>query len=103
VQLLEEDFAISVAHDGQAGIDAVLREQPDLVLLDLSLPVVDGWEVARRLKADDRTKKIPIVACSAHAMHGDEARAKAAGCDGYVTKPIDEELLRARISELIGG
>lgn len=90
VQLLEDDFEVVTADDGAAGIAAAQRERPDLILMDLSLPVVDGWEATRRLKADPKVTGIPIIALTAHAMRGDEEKAKACGCDDYITKPIDE-------------
>ena len=103
VQLLEEDYGIATAEDGAAGLEAARRERPDLILLDLSLPVVDGWEVARRLKADPALRHIPLIALTAHAMHGDEARARASGCDDYLSKPIDEDLLFAKLRRHLGA
>lgn len=100
-QVLEDDFDLSFAVDGQAGLAAVARERPDLVLLDLSLPIVDGWEVARRLKADPDLRDIPVIALTAHAMAGDEARARACGCDDFLTKPLDEALLRKCIARFV--
>ena len=81
-----------------------LAEQvrPDLILMDLSLPVIDGWEATRRLKANARLRHIPIIALTAHAMSGDEERAKAAGCDDYLSKPIDEDLLFAKLQAFLG-
>ena len=92
-QLLEEEFDLIVANDGQAGIAAAEQERPDLILMDLSLPVIDGWEATRRLKAHAELKSIPIIALTARAMRGDEAKARASGCDDFLTKPIDEALL----------
>ena len=92
-QLLEEEFEVLSATDGKVGIALAQRERPDLILMDLSLPIMDGWEATRRLKADEDLKTIPIIALTAHAMSGDEAKAKASGCDDFLTKPIDEELL----------
>lgn len=97
IQLLEEDYTLVVALDGAAGVAKAAGEQPDLVLMDLSLPVVDGWQATRRLKADPVTARIPVIALTAHAMSGDEERAKEAGCDDFMTKPIDEDLLFAKL------
>ncbi|MGH8694889.1 MAG: response regulator [Burkholderiales bacterium] len=94
---LEEGFEVLVAADGAAGVAMAAAERPDLVLMDLNLPVVDGWEATRRLKADPGTRGIPIIALTAHAMAGDHERALAAGCDGFDTKPIDFERLLAKI------
>jgi len=90
-------FTILVAVDGEQGLAMAVAERPDLILMDLSLPVLDGWETARRLKAAEATRDIPIIALSAHAMAGDRERALAAGCDDYDTKPIDFARLRAKI------
>ena len=95
------DFEVLVARDGQTGIKAALEHRPDLILLDLGLPVLDGWEAARLLKEDERTRSIPIIALSAHAMDGDRARALAAGCDEYGTKPIDFKHLLNKIAALL--
>jgi CheY-like chemotaxis protein len=92
-QLLEEEFEVVAATDGETGIALAERERPDLILMDLSLPVIDGWEATRRLKARESLKAIPIIALTAHAMSGDEAKARASGCDDFLTKPIDEALL----------
>ena len=102
-QILDETFTLLMASDGQAGLDLAERERPDLVLLDLSLPIVDGWEVARRLKANARTRGIPLIALTAHAMRDDERRAVEAGCDAYVAKPLEEDVLLATIHRLLGG
>jgi CheY-like chemotaxis protein len=82
---------VLTASDGRAGIEAAREARPDLVLMDLSLPIVSGWEAARAIKDDPATSSIPVVAVTAHAMHGDRERALAAGCDGFIAKPIDEE------------
>jgi CheY-like chemotaxis protein len=102
VQLLEEEYEIVTAADGAAGIEAAARERPDLILMDLSLPGVDGWEATRRLKARSETENIPVIALTAHAMQGDEERARACGCDDYLTKPIDEDQLFAKLARLLG-
>ena len=101
-QLLEEEFELIVATDGQAGIAAAEQERPDLILMDLSLPVIDGWEATRRLKAHAELKSIPIIALTARAMRGDEAKARASGCDDFLTKPIDEALLFQMLNRYLG-
>ena len=102
VQLLEEDYEVLTAADGAAGIEAAARERPDAILMDLSLPEIDGWEATRRLKAEPDTAAIPVIALTAHAMQGDEERARACGCDDYLTKPIDEDQLFAKLARLLG-
>ena len=94
-------FEVIVAQDGKEGIAAAARERPDLILMDLSLPVIDGWEAARQLKGSPETATIPIIALSAHAMTGDRERALAAGCDDYDTKPVDLASLMAKIAALL--
>jgi two-component system, cell cycle response regulator DivK len=103
VQLLEEDYEILTAADGASGIEIAARHRPDLILMDLSLPGVDGWEATRRLKSRPETRAIPVVALTAHAMQGDEERARACGCDDYLTKPIDEDQLFTRLARLLGA
>jgi CheY-like chemotaxis protein len=102
VQLLEDEYEILTAADGAAGIEVAARHRPDLILMDLSLPEVDGWEATRRLKASPETAGIPVIALTAHAMQGDEERARACGCDDYLTKPIDEDQLFATLARLLG-
>jgi two-component system, cell cycle response regulator DivK len=102
VQLLEDDYTVLTASDGAAGIELAERARPDLILMDLSLPVIDGWEATRLMKANARLQQIPIIALTAHAMSGDEEKAKAAGCDDYLSKPIDEELLFAKLRTFLG-
>jgi CheY-like chemotaxis protein len=103
VQLLEDDYEVLTATDGQAGIKLAERERPDLILMDLSLPVVDGWEATCRLKANRHLNQIPIIALTAHTMLGDAERARAAGCDDYLTKPLDEDLLFAKLDQFLGA
>ena len=102
VQLLEEDYEVLTASDGAAGLALAEREQPDLILMDLSLPVMDGWEATRRIKADETLRHIPVIALTAHAMVGDATRALACGCDDYLTKPLDEDLLFQRLDLYLG-
>ena len=102
-RLLRRGFSLSVAVDGRDGLERTRTERPDLVLLDMDLPVLDGWEVARRLKADAETAAIPIIALTAHAMLGDRDRALAAGCDDYDTKPVELDRLLAKIESLLAG
>jgi CheY-like chemotaxis protein len=96
-------FTVLVARDGEQGVAMAHAERPDLILMDLRLPVIDGWEATRRIKADAATRHIPILALSAHAMTGDRARALEAGCDDYDTKPIDLPRLRAKIDTLLSA
>ena len=103
VQLLEEKFELVVAMDGAAGVEAAQRDRPDLILMDMSLPVMDGWEATRRITSDPELQHIPIIASTAHAMQGDEERARACGCSDYLSKPIDEDLLFEKIDRLIGS
>jgi two-component system, cell cycle response regulator DivK len=102
VQLLEDDYEIITAADGAEGLRLAERERPDLILMDLSLPIVDGWEATRRIKADVELKSIPIIALSAHAMTGDEEKARQSGCDDYLSKPLDEDLLFEKIEKFLG-
>lgn len=102
VQLLEDRYCVITAEDGERGIEAARRDRPDLILMDLSLPAMDGWEAARRLKEDEQMRDVPIIAVTAHAMRGDRERALAAGCEDYITKPIDEDVLFAKIDRYLG-
>jgi two-component system cell cycle response regulator DivK len=103
VQLLEDDHEVMTAADGAAGLEAAARLRPDLILMDLSLPVIDGWEASRRLKADPALCHIPVIALTAHAMQGDEDKARACGCDDYLAKPIDEALLFEKLRQILDG
>ena len=94
-------FTVVVAADAEQGLALAAAERPDLILMDLGLPGIDGWEATRRLKAGTETKHIPIIAVSAHAMAGDREKALAAGCDDHDTKPIDFARLRAKIQRLV--
>jgi len=101
VQLLEDKYHVIEAVNGQEGVELAERERPELILMDLSLPVMDGWEATRRLKANDDLRSIPVIALTAHAMVGDEEKALAAGCDDYLVKPLDEDELMARIAKYL--
>jgi two-component system cell cycle response regulator DivK len=101
VQLLEDDYELLTAADGAAGIELAEREYPDLILMDLSLPVVDGWEATRRIKANAALRSIPIIALTAHAMKGDAEKARECGCDDYLSKPLDEGLLFEKIKHFL--
>jgi CheY-like chemotaxis protein len=101
--LRRKGFEVLVAADGQQGLEAARSGAPDLVLMDMSLPVLDGWEATRQLKADPNTRHIPVIALTAHAMAGDREKALAAGCDDYVTKPVEVPRLLGKIQTLLGG
>ena len=96
-RLQRKGFDVEIAVDGQEGIDMAASGSPDVVLMDMSLPVIDGWEATRRLKADTATKSIPVIALTAHAMEGDREKALEAGCDDYDTKPINFKRLLEKI------
>ena len=98
VQLLEDDYELVEAVDGRQGLEMAAGEAPDLILLDISLPEIDGWEVARKIRADERLKHIPIIAVTAHAMTGDEEKAIECGCNDYLAKPIDEDELWEKVA-----
>ena len=96
-RLRRRGFDVVLAHDGQQALDQTAAEEPDIILLDMNLPVLDGWTVAGRLRGDDATARIPIIAVTAHAMAGDRSKAVAAGCDDYHPKPVDFPLLLTQI------
>ena len=100
-RLGRKGHSVDIAIDGQAGVQAAQSGAPDLILMDLSLPVMDGWEAIRTLKADTGTQAIPIIALTAHAMAEDEARAREAGCDDYDTKPVNFSRLLEKITALL--
>lgn len=100
-RLMRRGFSVITASDGEEGIRLAREEQPDLILMDLSLPIVDGWDASRTLKGDEVTRRIPIIALTAHAMAGDEARAREVGCDDFDTKPIDLPRLLAKIEAVL--
>jgi CheY-like chemotaxis protein len=101
VQLLEDKYQVIEAVNGNEGIEIAEQERPELILMDLSLPIMDGWEATRRLKANADLRSIPVIALTAHAMKGDEEKALAAGCDDYLAKPIDEDELMAKIARYL--
>jgi len=101
-RLEHRGFQVSTAEDGQQGLALARTQMPDLILLDMSLPEMDGWEVVRRLKGDVCTQAIPVIALTAHAMRGDREAALGAGCEDYDTKPIDMERLLGKMTSLFG-
>lgn len=102
-RLTKRGFEVLIAVDGAEGIRMTREEMPDLVLLDMSLPVIDGLEAARQIRADDRTRDIPILALTAHALTEDRDRALAAGCDDFDTKPVDLPRLLDKMEALLRG
>jgi CheY-like chemotaxis protein len=100
-RLLRKGFEVVMAEDGAVGVARAFSEAPAVILMDMSLPVIDGWEATRRLKADPATAHIPVIALTAHAMSEDRDKAMAAGCDEYDTKPIDLERLLGKIAGLL--
>ncbi len=101
-RLKRKGFEVIIAVDGQQGVAKASAESPDLILLDMSLPVMDGWEAARKIKGDPETRDIPIIALTAHAMAGDREKALAAGCDDFDTKPVDFARLLDKIGAQLG-
>ncbi len=102
-RLLRKGYAVVLAVDGGDGVQKAAADMPDLILLDMSLPILDGWEAARQLKASPQTGSIPIIALTAHAMSGDKEAALEAGCDDYDTKPIDFPRLLEKMEALLRG
>ena len=102
-RLERKGFEVVIAVDGQAGVEMASSTSPDIILMDLSLPVMDGWEATRRLKADPATQRIPVIALTAHAMSGDEVKAREAGCDDYDTKPVNLNRLLEKIGSLLSS
>ena len=100
-RLVRKGFEVVIAVDGQAGVDMASSQKPDIILMDLSLPIMDGWEATRRLKDSADTRGIPIIALTAHAMSGDEIKARDAGCDDYDTKPVNFNRLLEKIGALL--
>ena len=98
-QLLEDEYELAVAKDGAQGVSLAEQNKPDLILMDMSLPVMDGYEATRRIKGNDALKHIPIIGLSAHTMSGDAD--KAAGCDDYMTKPVSDDLLFQKLARFL--
>jgi CheY-like chemotaxis protein len=97
------DFEVLTAEDGEKGCEMAAVEQPDIILMDLEMPVLDGWEATRRLRGNPQTRDIPIIALSAHALAGERARAIAAGCDAFDTKPIEFDRLVATLRRILAN
>jgi CheY-like chemotaxis protein len=102
-RLQRKGYEVVLALDGQTGVEMTQNQGPDLVLMDMSLPVLDGWEATRRLKTDASTRHIPVIALTAHAMSSDREKALEAGCDDYDTKPVELPRLLAKIEALLSG
>lgn len=102
-RLERKGFEVVFAQDGSVAVELASSEQPALILMDMSLPVMDGWEATRRIKANPATQGIPVIALTAHAMAGDKEKAMEAGCEDYDTKPVDFPRLLGKIESLIGG
>jgi CheY-like chemotaxis protein len=100
-RLTRAGYAVLIARDGAQGVALAIAEQPDLILMDMGLPVLDGWEATRRIKAEPATSGIPVVALTANAMTGDREKALAAGCDDFDTKPVDMTRLLGKIQALL--
>jgi CheY-like chemotaxis protein len=100
-RLVRSGYEVLIAAQGDQGVELARTASPDLVLMDMSLPVLDGWEATRRLKGDPATREIPVIALTAHAMSGDREKARAAGCDDFDTKPVDYARLVSKIEDLL--
>lgn len=100
-RLMRKGHEVIMALDGQEGVDLAKNAAPDIILMDMSLPVIDGWEATRRVKADPATQPIPVIALTAHAMAGDREKALEAGCDDYDTKPVEFARLLEKIDNLL--
>jgi CheY-like chemotaxis protein len=103
VQILEDDYEIVTAADGAAGVKIAEQEVPDLILMDISMPVMDGYEATALIKANPNLAHIPIIALTAHAMSGDEEKSRNAGCDDYLAKPLDDEILFEKLEGFLGS
>ena len=100
-RLIRHGYEVVMAADGQQGTEMAISERPDLILMDLSLPVMDGWEATRQVKGNDVTRQIPVIALTAHAMAGDREKAMDVGCDDYDTKPVEWPRLLGKIAALL--
>ena len=103
IQLLEDDYELVSAGDGATGVEMALTEHPDLILMDMSLPVLNGWDATRQIRSNPASEHIPILGLSAHAMESEREKALSAGCQAYLTKPIDEDLLVTTIGHALAG
>jgi two-component system, cell cycle response regulator DivK len=101
-RLTRRGFEVVFAVNGKEGVDLARSEKPDIILMDMSLPVMDGWEATRCVKADDATRSVPVIGLTAHAMSGDREKAMEAGCDDYDTKPVELERLIGKMERLLG-
>lgn len=103
IQMLEDEHTLRTAGDGEEGVKAALDDVPDIILMDISMPRMDGLTACGLLRKDDKTKGVPIVAVTAHAIRGDKERFLSSGFDAYVSKPVDEDVLKATIASLLKG
>ena len=101
-RLIKRGYEVAIAIDGEKGVAMAVSERPDIILMDMSLPGIDGWTATRQVKADEVTGRIPVIALTAHAMAGDREKALEAGCDDFDTKPVELQRLLGKIEELLG-
>jgi two-component system cell cycle response regulator DivK len=102
-RLIRRGFEVVFAVNGKQGVDLARSEKPDIILMDMSLPIMDGWEATRCVKSDDATRSMPVIGLTAHAMSGDREKAIEAGCDDYDTKPVELDRLIGKIERLLGN
>jgi two-component system cell cycle response regulator DivK len=102
-RLIRRGFEVVFAVNGKQGVDLARSEKPDVILMDMSLPIMDGWEATRRVKSDEATRNVPVIGLTAHAMSGDREKAIEAGCDDYDTKPVELDRLVGKIERLLGN
>jgi CheY-like chemotaxis protein len=102
-RLVRRGFEVVFAVNGKQGVDLARSEKPDIILMDMSLPIMDGWEATRCVKSDDATRSVPVIGLTAHAMSGDREKAIEAGCDDYDTKPVELDRLIGKIERLLGA